>query len=209
MAKIADVARALADEIHALPVDERVVALNEVRTILHEASPFADPVDLVLWVPAEAVQANDYNPNKVAEQEMNLLIDSIREDGYTQPIVSVHGEQVYVVVDGFHRNRVGKEVEDIRERIHGYLPVTLLNKPVDHRMASTVRHNRARGKHQVDLISELVKKLIQQGWPDDKIAQHLGMTEEELVRLKQVVGIAKMFATPEYSKSWGELDDGC
>jgi ParB-like chromosome segregation protein Spo0J len=204
---LSEPAKKAIDEIRNLPLPEKVAALNELRTALHEISPFADPVDLVLWVPANEVVANNYNPNRVASMEMKLLEHSIREDGYTQPIVSFHEPQQYTVVDGFHRNRVGKEAADITARLQGYLPVVTINKGPADLMASTIRHNRARGKHQVDLMGDLIRDLVQKGWNDEQIAKHLGMTEEELVRLKQLVGIAKIFATPEYSKSWGNPDE--
>lgn len=196
--------------LDCLPEHYRVAALNRIREAVHEASPFTEPVDLVLWVPADTVEANDYNPNTVASPEMKLLEHSIRTDGYTQPIVTAYDEDLgkYVVVDGFHRNRVGKEAADIRERLHGYLPVTVLDKDIKERMAATIRHNRARGKHQVDLMGELVRDLVQKGWHDDEIAKHLGMSPEELLRLKQIVGIAKLFAAPDYSKSWGDVTEG-
>ncbi len=155
-------------------------------------------------VPAAKVVANDYNPNKVAARELDLLELSIREDGVTQPIVTYcdSAADLYVIVDGFHRWRV------LTERLGcSQIPVVTLDKDIRNRMASTVRHNRARGKHQVDLVAELVKSLLAKGWDDERVAEHLGMTEEELVRLKQVVGIARMFANPEYSKSWGENGD--
>jgi ParB-like chromosome segregation protein Spo0J len=195
------------ETIAALPIPERVSALNEIRTALHAVSPFADPVDLVLWVPSEQVVANNYNPNKVAVQEMKLLEDSIRADGYTQPIVAFQEPDRYQVVDGFHRNLIGKGVVDITAGLHGYLPVTLIRSDLPNRMASTIRHNRARGKHQVDLMGEVVRDLVQKGWGDEQIAKHLGMTEEELVRLKQIVGIAKIFANAEYTRSWGNTNE--
>jgi ParB-like chromosome segregation protein Spo0J len=204
---LSEAARNAIDEIAAMPLPDKVRALNEIRAALHEISPFADPVDCVLWVPAGEVVANNYNPNKVALREMELLEDSIRADGYTQPIVAFREPAQYRVVDGFHRNRVGKEVVDIAAGLHGYLPVTLIRADPANRMASTIRHNRARGKHQVDLMGELVRDLVQKGWDDQKIAKHLGMSEDEIVRLKQIVGIAKIFAAPEYSKSWGDPDE--
>lgn len=157
----------------------------------------------VRLVPANKVVANDYNPNKVAPRELDLLELSIREDGVTQPIVTYYDAKAdqYIIVDGFHRWRVLTERLGCSE-----IPVVTIDKDIRGRMASTVRHNRARGKHQVDLVAELVKSLLAKGWDDARIAKHLGMTEEEIVRLKQVVGIARMFAAPEYSKSWGELD---
>lgn len=159
----------------------------------------------VRLVSTDKITPNDYNPNRVAAKELELLICSIKEDGLTQPIV-VYYDSIrdrYIIVDGFHRYRVLVEHFKCKE-----IPVTIIDKPLDKRMASTIRHNRARGKHQVDLVAEdIVKALVRLGWSDEQIMAHLGMTEEELVRLKQVVGIARMFANPEYSKSWGEIDD--
>lgn len=190
-----------------VPETERIAALNRVRDEIARLSPFCDPVDRVRWVPADRVQANDYNPNAVASPEMKLLEHSVRTDGFTQPIVVAPDGDRYVVVDGFHRSRVGTEVADIRERTGGYLPVVVLDKSIQERMASTIRHNRARGKHQVDLMGELVRELVQRGWGDAQIAEHLGMSFEELLRLKQLVGIARLFAAPEYSKSWGDINE--
>jgi ParB-like chromosome segregation protein Spo0J len=209
LAIVARVERAISD-LDCLPEHYRIAALNRIREAVHRASPFEEPVDLVIWVPAGAVEANDYNPNAVASPEMKLLEHSIRTDGYTQPIVTAYDEDIgkYVVVDGFHRNRVGKEAADIHERLHGYLPVTVIDKDIKDRMASTIRHNRARGKHQVDLMGELVRELVQRGWGDAQIAEHLGMSFEELLRLKQLVGIARLFAAPDYSKSWGDVTEG-
>jgi ParB-like chromosome segregation protein Spo0J len=193
--------------ISVLPMAEQVMALNAARASLHEISPFrAEPVDFVRWVPAESVISNEYNPNKVASPEMELLYMSIKADGYTQPIVSVESDEVNIVVDGFHRNRVGKEKADIKERLHGYLPVTTIKKALHERMASTIRHNRARGKHQVDLMSELVVKLVNLGRKDTEIAKELGMSADELIRLKQQTGIAKLFAGQPFQRSWVAID---
>lgn len=162
------------------------------------------PVLNVRMVPASKVIANGYNPNKVAKKEFDLLILSISEDGLTQPIVTFYDQEndVYIIVDGFHRWLVLTEYFKCKE-----IPVVTIEKDISQRMASTIRHNRARGKHQVDLQAELVKSLIQLGKTDGEIAKHLGMTDEELVRLKQIKGIAYMFAIPEYSMSWGESDE--
>lgn len=196
-------AAALAAELAKLDVPARVEALNAVREALHAISPFrSEPVDFVRWVPAAAVVANDYNPNSVARPEMALLHDSIREDGYTQPIVTVPGEAARVVVDGFHRHRVGREKADIRERVHGYLPVVSIEKPLEDRMASTIRHNRARGKHQVELMGELVRKLVGMGLSDGEIAKRLGMEGEEVLRLRQNARAAEVLANKHYGRSW-------
>ncbi len=200
-------ARALAAEIAALPLVEQVAALNAVRQELHAISPFAsEPVDLVLWVPAAQVAANDYNPNTVAPPEMRLLEHSIREDGYTQPVVTwedTDGRRE--VIDGFHRWRIGTEVMDVAARLHGYLPVTVANaarSDRSDRIAATIRHNRARGKHQVAAMSEIVVELARRNWSDAKIARELGMDADEVLRLKQISGLAEMFADREFSEAW-------
>jgi ParB-like chromosome segregation protein Spo0J len=191
-------------EVKKLPLAERVQALNEIRSELAKASPFNEPVDVVRWVPADDVVANDYNPNKVAPPEMKLLELSIRQDGYTQPIVVYYDEanERYIVVDGFHRNRVGKEVQDIRERLHGYLPVVVINKSLAERMASTIRHNRARGTHGIAPMSKIVEELYFLGWSDKKIAEQLGMEKDEVLRLKQFTGLGVLFKDREYSRAW-------
>lgn len=193
----------LVAEISALPLDEKVMALNAVRRALHEVSPFAaEPVDLVQWVPADSVVANEYNPNKVAGPEMQLLHQSIAADGYTQPIVAFANADTNIVVDGFHRHRVGKEKKDVAARIHGYLPVVRIEKDLHERMASTVRHNRARGKHQVELMSEMVVRLVNLGRSDIEIAKELGLSADELIRLKAQTGLAALFANQPFSRSW-------
>lgn len=148
--------------------------------------------------------ANDYNPNAVAPPEMRLLHDSIKEDGYTQPIVVYWDadQKRYIIVDGFHRHRVGKEYRDIRERCQGHLPVVVIDKPLEDRMASTIRHNRARGKHSVAGMTAIVVALVREGWTDAAIGQHLGMTAEEVLRLKQTSGLAEVFRHRSYSRSW-------
>jgi ParB-like chromosome segregation protein Spo0J len=200
-----DIKDAIHNHLSAMGTAERIAAINELRGVLHELSPFrSEPVDFVQWVPAEQVTANDYNPNAVAPPEMRLLYTSIREDGFTQPIVSSHDTQnkQYIVVDGFHRNRVGKERRDIKERIHGYLPIVVIDKPLEERMASTIRHNRARGKHAVTPMSDLVATLYRGGWADDRIAKELGMELDEVLRLKQITGLPEIFADREYSRAW-------
>lgn len=196
----------LCAEIAALPEGEKIAALNEARKALHEISPFSgEPVDCVLWVPADQVEANDYNPNTVAPPEMRLLELSIGEDGYTQPIVAWGKNDYYEVVDGFHRNRVGKECKSVRERVHGYLPITLINHDREDkgdRIAATIRHNRARGKHQVAAMSDIVLELSRRNWSDAKIGRELGMEPDEVLRLKQITGLAELFSDAEFSKAW-------
>lgn len=212
-ASVDSLARQLAQAIEAQPTLElKVDALNRARQALHAVSPFKrEPVDFVRWVPADSVIANDYNPNKVAPPEMELLRISIESDGYTQPIVSfLHAAtsedpEQDEVVDGFHRNRVGREVPEVRTRVHGYLPITRINTTraarAD-RMASTIRHNRARGTHQVDSMSNIVRMMHLAGWEDEKIAAELGMGADEVLRLKQITGLAALFASREYSDAF-------
>lgn len=192
--------------LKALPLDAQVEALNAARLLMHESGPFAsEPVDCVQWVKNAAVQANDYNPNSVAPPEMELLRLSITADGYTQPIVSWNREKVYEVVDGFHRHRVGKECDDVRDRVSGYLPLVVINSEREDkgdRMAATIRHNRARGKHRVDAMSEIVIDLKRRRWSDEKIGKELGMDPDEVLRLTQVSGLAEMFADRDFSEAW-------
>jgi len=208
---IVEKAKALCDELAALPEVERVEALNEIRWLLHGISPFkSEPVDCVLWVDGATVEGNDYNPNIVAPPEMKLLKQSILEDGYTQPIVTWRIEENghREVIDGFHRNRVGKEDKQVSARIKGYLPVTTINEwraKRGDRIAATIRHNRARGKHQVEGMSEIVIELARRNWNDKKIARELGMEPDEILRLKQIGGLADLFADDDFSEAW-EVD---
>lgn len=174
---------------------------------MHAISPFkAEPVDCVLWVPQEGIQANDYNPNSVAPPEMELLEISIMEDGYTQPLVTFQRpDEVREVVDGFHRNRVGRESPAVSARIMGYLPVVTINEQREDRgdrIAATIRHNRARGKHRIDAMSDIVIELKRRFWTDEKIARELGMDADEVLRLTQITGLAEMFKDREFSEAW-------
>lgn len=192
--------------LETLPIKEKVQALNAIRLELSNYSPFkSEPVDCVQWVKNTEVQANDYNPNTVAPPEMKLLELSIQEDGYTQPIVSWSRDGVYEVIDGFHRHRVGKESKEIQKRINGYLPLVIINKERSEksdRMASTIRHNRARGKHGVDSMSDIVVELKKRNRSEEWIAKHLGMDSDEVLRLCQVSGLVEMFSDTGFSKSW-------
>ena len=162
------------------------------------------PVYKIISVPIEKVSPNDYNPNTVAPPEMKLLYDSIKEDGYTMPIVCYYDkeEDKYIIVDGFHRYRVMLEYKDIYEREEGKLPISVINKSLSHRMASTIRHNRARGAHDVDLMSNIVKELNDLGRSDTWISKHLGMDKDEILRLKQLTGLTALFKDAEFSESW-------
>jgi ParB-like chromosome segregation protein Spo0J len=192
--------------IAEMPLSERVHALNALKRAMHEVSPFAaEPVDCVEWVLAELVEANDYNPNSVAPPEMELLRLSIEEDGYTQPIVTMPEGAAREVIDGFHRHRVGKECDGIRARVHGYLPVVTINadrSDKSDRMASTIRHNRARGEHKVEAMSDIVVELKRRFWSDEKIAKELGMEPDEVLRLQQVTGLSGLFSDREFSEAW-------
>ena len=162
------------------------------------------PVDNVQWVPVEKVLANDYNPNTVAKNEMKLLYLSIKNDGYTQPVVTIYDKEQdkYVIVDGFHRYLVMKTYKEIFDRTDGLLPIVVIDKDINDRMASTVRHNRARGKHSVDGMGSMVFNMLDQGWEDAQICKELGMEVEELIRLKHVTGFSKLFEDVEYKKAW-------
>lgn len=188
----------------------RVALINELRAALHEVSPFAsEPVDYVRWVPAEGVHGNDYNPNSVAPPEMELLRLSITADGYTQPIVAMSDGDGIEVVDGFHRHRVGKECADVQARVRGYLPVVEIRSDrtdLTDRIAATIRHNRARGKHQVSAMSDIVIELKRRNWSNEKISKELGMEPDEVLRLCQMTGLAELFADDEFSMSW-DVDD--
>ena len=193
-------------ELESLELDERIEAINELRKRIHEVCPFKDnPVDLIQWVKADQVTANDYNPNVVAPPEMELLYTSIKADGYTQPIVSNKEGGKFIVIDGFHRNRVGKECDDIKKKLHGYLPIVQIRETqsgTSERMASTIRHNRARGKHQVEAMSDIVLDLKRRNWSDEKIGKELGMDADEVLRLTQISGLAEMFSDKEFSEAW-------
>jgi len=198
----------LINELQCLPIDKKVEALNEIKIAMHEISPMkSEPVDCVLWVKNNSVHANDYNPNSVAPPEMELLRLSISADGYTQPIVSMLEEngETREVIDGFHRNRVGKECEEIQKRVHGYLPVVTINEDrtkINDRVASTIRHNRARGKHKIDAMSDIVIDLKKRNWSDEKISKNLGMDKDEVLRLCQIGGLVELFSNKEFSQAW-------
>lgn len=162
------------------------------------------PVYNIISVPIEKITPNAYNPNAVAPPEMKLLYQSIKEDGYTMPIVCYYSreEDTYIIVDGFHRYRIMLEYPDIYNREQGMLPVSVIDKPLDHRMASTVRHNRARGNHDVDLMSNIIKELHEIGRSDAWIAKHLGMDRDEILRLKQITGLAALFKDINFGKAW-------
>lgn len=196
------------NKIHELKtLSEKINFINSLKMAMHEAGPFSsEPVDCVLWVENTTVKANDYNPNSVAPPEMELLRLSISNDGYTQPIVSMDNlDGTREVIDGFHRNRVGKECKDIQERVRGYLPVVTIRESQsdkNNRIASTIRHNRARGKHRVESMSDIVVDLKRRNWSPAKIGKELGMDADEVLRLSQISGLIEMFADKEFSQAW-------
>lgn len=186
----------------------KIQAINEVKRLLHGASPFKnEPVDCVLWVKTDSVEANDYNPNSVAPPEMKLLEVSIQADGYTQPVVADYDNDKsrFVVVDGFHRNRIARESAIVRERVMGYLPVVQIRPDQtgrSERMASTIRHNRARGKHQVERMSDIVIELKRRNWSGERISKELGMDADEVLRLCQINGLSEAFKDQQFSEAW-------
>lgn len=203
---VIDTALLLVRQIASLDLAEQIDAINMMRTELNAISPFiGEPVDCVQWVKADRVIANDYNPNSVAPPEMELLRLSVAADGYTQPIVVYPEDEVLTVVDGFHRTRVGKECKDVATRLHGYLPVVII-KPSQgdrgDRIASTIRHNRARGKHRIDAMADIVVELKRRNWSDEKIGKQLGMDSDEVLRLTQITGLAEMFSDRSFSEAW-------
>lgn len=175
-----------------------------------KSNGFVSPAYGVRAVPFDKIVPNTYNPNTVAPPEMRLLYDSIREDGYTMPIVCYHDREndTYIIVDGFHRWRIMRDYPDIYEREKGMLPVSVIDKPISGRMASTVRHNRARGTHSVDLMSNIIKELHEVGRSDAWISRHLGMDRDEILRLKQITGHAALFRDMDFGKAWQPEDDG-
>lgn len=172
---------------------------------------YQSPVYNIISVPIEKIRPNSYNPNSVAPPEMKLLYESIREDGYTMPIVCYYdsGEDAYIIVDGFHRYRIMLEHQDIYDREEGKLPVSVIDKSLDRRMASTIRHNRARGSHNVDLMSNIIRELHEIGRSDAWISKHLGMDRDEILRLKQITGLTALFKDVKFGRAWqpGEEED--
>jgi ParB-like chromosome segregation protein Spo0J len=186
--------------------DEKIEMLNYARAELHEVSPLKHhPVDFVRWEKSDNVEVNEYNPNAVAPPEMQLLYESILNDGYTMPIVSFKEEQHFKIVDGFHRRETERRNNDISESTLGYIPLsTIRNTQADtsNRMASTIRHNRARGSHNIELMSQIVSELVEMGKGDAWICKHVGMSVDELLRLKQITGLASLFQNKSFSDSW-------
>ena len=190
-------------ELNYLPEKKRKVGIHGAKR-LNINNKEKHPINNLKWIPINQISANDYNPNIVAGPEMKLLYNSIKNDGFTQPIVTVYDskQKKYIIVDGFHRYFTAKENQDILESTDGCVPIVVLDKDMNERMASTVRHNRARGKHTVKGMSNMVFEMLQNGWSDKDICNQIGMEPEELLRLKHITGFSKLFENVEYSKSW-------
>ena len=209
---INEINKTIRDFLEGKNLSDKVNAINQIREFIHDISPFKnEPVDFVKWVFNEEVVANDYNPNKVAPPEMELLEVSITNDGYTQPIVTWPNKEKgkIEVIDGFHRHRVGKESKIVNQRIQGFLPTVIIRKEQESkndRIASTIRHNRARGKHQINAMSEIVIELKNRNWTNQRIAKQLGMDEEEVLRLCQISGLEHLFNDNDFSKAWEASD---
>lgn len=170
--------------------------MNAIKTKLGTiALPCMEPV----VVPLDKVRANTYNPNHVSENNMELLLQSIKDNGFCFPVVVIYDDALdeYIVIDGFHRYLIFRDYLQA-----DCIPVVVLKHTLAKRMAATVQFNRARGVHQVDLMGDLVQALVGQGLSDEEISQRLGMEEEEVFRLKQITGIAELFKNQVYSKSW-------
>lgn len=185
--------------------EDKFAFLNEVQEFIYKnLNPTGQPIGNVKWVPVDMVEPNDYNPNSVAVKEMSLLYTSISHDGYTQPIVTIFDPQKkkYIIVDGFHRYFTAIRHTDIRERNKGMLPIVVIDKDINERMAATVRHNRARGKHSISGMSSMVFSMLKNGMKDEDICNELGMEPEELLKLKHITGFSKLFANREYSHAW-------
>jgi len=207
MENILEKANELAALIDTIPDQaEKIQALNQVRKILHGVSPLKHhPVDFVQWQRSEDVEANEYNPNAVAPPEMRLLIRSIEEDGYTMPIVSFPDADGIRIVDGFHRRKSERISSKIHESTFGYIPLSTIRaekRSISDRMASTIRHNRARGTHNIDLMVNIVAELTEAGMGNDWIMKNIGMDADELLRLKQISGLAALFKDRAYSRAW-------
>ncbi|HCU0055269.1 IbrB-like domain-containing protein [Proteus mirabilis] len=191
--------------------EQKIEALNKIKISLHQISPFKnEPTDCVLWIKQQQVIANDYNPNVMSPTEKRLLETSLVKNGYTQPVVVLPIQQSknkpsqWQVVDGYHRYLLSKK-NSLNKRINGYLPITILDvesHTMADQMAATIRHNRARGQHQVAAMSDIVRDLSRLGWNDQKIGDELGMSQDEVLRLKQISGLAELFSENDFSEAW-------
>lgn len=193
--------------LETLAEEERIEAINRFRLALHRVSPFSDqPIDCVLWVKQTLIAPNAYNPNSVAPPEKRLLQKSLEADGFTQPIVVYEKDKLhYEIVDGFHRHELAKTKAQLKKQLKGYQPISVLQhgrSRVSSRMASTIRHNRARGRHQINAMAEIVRELTQLGWNDTTIGEELGMDADEVLRLRQINGLQDLFGDRQFSQAW-------
>lgn len=190
------------DQFQDAPFDEKVQVFNAITQQLYDFLGLNHPCLNTQLVPIDSVRGNDYNPNKVAPPEIRLLDLSIAKDGLTMPVVACKSGEGYEVVDGFHRRTRCEANKRIRNSLHGYLPISIMNKPIEDRVAATVRHNMARGAHQVELSAKLVVFLRKHNWTNERIGMELGMEADEVLRMKQVTGLREAFQDREFSKSW-------
>lgn len=197
---LAKLARAL--EAEKGDLDRRVAVYNRIVALASAYLNIPHPVTCPQLVHVEQVRGNEYNPNKVAPPEMRLLTLSIEKDGLTMPVVVADDKKGWVVVDGFHRRQVVKTKANVRQSLGGYLPIVRLNKNLEDRITSTVRHNMARGAHQVELTAKLVTLLRRHNWTNERIGKELGMDPDEVLRLKQMQGLAEAFSNREFSRAW-------
>jgi len=207
MEEILELSNRLAGLISGMDsTDEKIEVLNQVRKTLHDVSPLKHhPVDYVYWAKSDLVEANEYNPNAVAPPEWTMLNQSIKQDGYTMSIVASQEDGVIKIVDGFHRRLVERTNTEVSESTFGRVPLTQIRKEVSgkgDRMASTILHNRARGSHNIELMSQIVSELVEMGKGDAWICKHIGMSADELLRMKQITGLASLFSNHSFSKSW-------
>lgn len=207
MENILNLTKNLVNEISNIQdEDNRIQIINEVRKLIHDVSPLKHhPVDFVFWKKSENVECNEYNPNSIPPPEMKLLYESISNDGYTMPIVSYEDTDITRIVDGFHRRETERRNKDISNSTFGYVPLTTIRDKqtgLSDRMASTIRHNRARGSHNIELMSQIVTELVEMGKGDAWICKHVGMSPDELLRMKQITGLASLFQNKDFSNSW-------
>lgn len=194
--------------LSSLTQTQRIETINQVKSAMQEFSPFRnEPIDCVLWMKTKKIVTNDYNPNNVAGPEKALLYTSLVQDGFTHPIVATQDPTCdkYVIIDGFHRFELSKKKGELNKRLDDYVPVVLMpqaSHDKSHRMAATIRHNRARGRHQINSMAEIVRELSHLGWNDEKISLELGMEADEVLRLKQVCGLFEMFNNRKFSQAW-------
>lgn len=184
-----------------------ICATNQLNLLLGRFSPFkTEPVSCIQWVPVNQVSANDYNPNHVAPPERRLLLTSLMHTGFTQPLVAWRDtDGRYTLIDGFHRFVLATKRKALYQRLHGHVPVAAVSHAVEDkskRIAETVRHNRARGQHQIQAMSSVVQELSRLGWDNSRIATELGMDADEVLRLKQISGLMDMFQSREFSEAW-------